>query len=57
MTKNFLPKGNPYTFWWRGVSQANSDAFHRIKSVRNAVQYTVPKEKSVNSVRKGENPR
>ena len=57
MAESFLPKGNSYTFWGRGVSQGHSDAIRRIKGVKNAVQYTVPIEKSVNSVRNGENPK
>lgn len=57
MAESFLPNGNSYTFWGKGVSQGHSDAIRRIKGVKNAVQYTVPIEKSVNSVRNGENPK
>ena len=53
---SFLENGNTYTFWGKGVSQGHSDAIRRIKGVKNAIQYTVPVEKSVNSVRNGENP-
>ena len=56
MSESFLPTGNTYTFWGLGVSQGHSDAIRRIKGVKNAVQYTVPIEKSVNSVKNGENP-
>ena len=56
MSESFLPSGNTYTFWGLGVSQGHSDAIRRIKGVKNAVQYTVPIEKSVNSVKNGENP-
>lgn len=51
-----LPKGNTYTFWGRGVSQGHSDAVRRIQGVKDAVQYTIPIEESLNRVRKGENP-
>ena len=51
-----LPDGNDYTFWGKGVSQGHSDAVRRIKGVKNAIQYTIPKEKALSSVRNGENP-
>ncbi len=51
-----LPDGNDYTFWGRGVSQGHSDAIRRIKGVKDAKQYTVPVEKSLQSVKNGENP-
>lgn len=52
----FLPKGKTYTFWGKGVSQGHSDAIRRIKGVKNAIQYTIPVEESVEMVRRGENP-
>lgn len=52
----FLPEGNTYTFWGKGVSQGHSNAIRRIDGVKNAVQYTVPIEESVEKVRRGENP-
>ena len=54
--ETFLPKGKTYTFWGKGVSQGHSDAIRRIKGVKNAIQYTIPIEESVEKVRKGENP-
>ena len=51
-----LPEGQNYTFWGRGVSQGHSDACRRIEGVKDARQYTVPVEESVNKVRNGENP-
>jgi len=51
-----LPEGKDYTFWGRGVSQGHSDAIRRIKGVKDARQYTVPVETSLNSVRNGETP-
>ncbi len=50
-----LPSGNDYTFWGKGVSQGHSDAIRRIVGVKNAIQYTIPKEEAINSVRNGEN--
>ncbi len=51
-----LPDGNDYTFWGKGVSQGHSDALRRIKGVKNAIQYTIPKEEALNQVRSGLNP-
>ncbi|MCM1327572.1 MAG: diaminopimelate dehydrogenase [Bacteroidales bacterium] len=51
-----LPKGQDYTFWGKGVSQGHSDAIRRIEGVKDARQYTIPVESSLNAVRNGENP-
>ena len=51
-----LPDGNDYTFWGKGVSQGHSDAIRRIDGVKNAIQYTIPKEEALLRVRNGENP-
>ncbi|MCR4896706.1 MAG: diaminopimelate dehydrogenase [Lachnospiraceae bacterium] len=56
VSTSVLPEGSNYTFWGRGVSQGHSDAIRRIPGVKDARQYTVPVEASVESVRKGENP-
>lgn len=48
-----LPQGNTYTFWGKGVSQGHSDAVRRIKGVKKAVQYTLPKEEMVEDIRNG----
>ena len=56
MAENFLPVGNTYTFWGKGVSQGHSDAIRRIKGVKNAIQYTIPVEDAIARVRNGENP-
>ncbi len=48
-----LPNGKDYTFWGKGVSQGHSDAIRRIKGVKNAIQYTVPLEDALNSVKSG----
>lgn len=52
-----LPSGENYTFWGKGVSQGHSDAVRRINGVLNARQYTIPKEKAVESVKAGLNPK
>jgi len=51
-----LPDGNDYTFWGKGVSQGHSDAVRRIVGVKNAIQYTIPKEQALEAVRSGKNP-
>ncbi|MBQ6735561.1 MAG: diaminopimelate dehydrogenase [Lachnospiraceae bacterium] len=51
-----LPEGADYTFWGRGVSQGHSDAIRRIRGVKDARQYTVPKEEALAAVRDGKNP-
>lgn len=56
MSGAILPQGNDYTFWGKGVSQGHSDAVRRVKGVKNAIQYTIPVESAVESVREGKNP-
>ena len=51
-----LPDGKDYTFWGKGVSQGHSDAIRRIAGVKNAIQYTVPKEDALAKVLGGTNP-
>jgi diaminopimelate dehydrogenase len=51
-----LPEGSSYTFWGRGVSQGHSDAIRRVKGVKYGIQYTIPLEKAVEAVRRGETP-
>ncbi|MCR4924552.1 MAG: diaminopimelate dehydrogenase [Lachnospiraceae bacterium] len=51
-----LPDGADYTFWGKGVSQGHSDAIRRIEGVCDARQYTIPIDKALEAVRKGENP-
>lgn len=48
-----LPKGVDHTFWGKGVSQGHSDAIRQIPGVKNAKQYTIPKEEIVSAVRTG----
>lgn len=51
-----LPQGQDYTFWGKGVSQGHGDAVRRVPGVKNAVQYTVPIEAAVQTVRDGKDP-
>lgn len=51
-----LPHGKTYTFWGKGVSQGHSDAIRRIKGVRDAKQYTIPKRKAIELVKRGGMP-
>lgn len=51
-----LPESKIYTFYGKGVSQGHSDAIRRIKGVKNAIQYTIPKEEAMAKVRDGQNP-
>lgn len=51
-----LPEGSSYTFWGKGVSQGHSDAIRRIAGVKDAKQYTIPVESSLEAVRAGDNP-
>ena len=52
----FLPQGETYTFWGKGVSQGHSDAVRRIPGVMDCRQYTIPVEAALERVRSGENP-
>ncbi|QOV18071.1 diaminopimelate dehydrogenase [Blautia liquoris] len=54
---SFLPQGDTYTFWGKGVSQGHSDAIRRIPHVKNAIQYTVPVDEAVEEVRSGSGPK
>lgn len=51
-----LPQGADYTFWGKGVSQGHSDALRHIPGVKEAKQYTIPREAIVSAVRSGQNP-
>lgn len=51
----FIPEGQTYTFWGKGVSQGHSDAVRRIPGVKNAKQYTIPIESALLAVRSGQN--
>lgn len=49
-----LPQGIDYTFWGKGVSQGHSDAIRRIPGVKDAKQYTIPKDEIIRAVRAGQ---
>ncbi len=55
-SKTILPIGNTYTFCGKGVSQGHSQAIRRVDGVKDAIQYTIPKESAVEKVRNGKNP-
>lgn len=44
LAHSFLPNASVNTFWGRGVSQGHSEALRQIDGVKEAVQYTVPRE-------------
>lgn len=48
-----LPQGETYTFWGKGLSQGHSDAIRRVDGVKRGVQYTVPNEELIASIRAG----
>ncbi|MCL1831244.1 MAG: diaminopimelate dehydrogenase, partial [Oscillospiraceae bacterium] len=48
-----IPDCRINTFWGRGVSQGHSDAIRHIGGVKNAVQYTVPKDGAMELARSG----
>jgi diaminopimelate dehydrogenase len=52
----FIPGSRRDTFWGPGVSQGHSDAIRRLEGVVDAIQYTIPVDKALKSVRAGENP-
>jgi len=56
LLESILPIGENYVFYGRGLSQGHSNALRKIKGVKNAVQYTIPYEESVEKVRAGKNP-
>ena len=49
----FLPDGITNTFWGRGISQGHSEAIRKIRGVKAAVQYTVPKAGAVSLAESG----
>ena len=52
----FIPDSEKYTFWGPGVSQGHSDAIRQVEGVADAIQYTIPIEDALTSVRLGKNP-
>jgi len=56
LSESVLRDGATYTFWGRGVSQGHSDAIRHIDGVQHAVQYTIPIDSAIESVRNGARP-
>lgn len=48
-----IPNGVTQTFWGRGVSQGHSEAIRRIDGVKDAKQYTIPKDEALEIARRG----
>lgn len=46
----------PYTIWGRGASQGHGEAVRSISGVKNAVQYTVPKDGIADMILSGKRP-
>ncbi|MEK3734004.1 MULTISPECIES: diaminopimelate dehydrogenase [Paenibacillus] len=56
LAESILPEGREYTFWGKGVSQGHSDAIRRVPGVKAGVQYTIPVQDVIESIRSGETP-
>lgn len=56
LIQSILPSSKTYTFWGKGVSQGHSDAIRRISGVKDARQYTIPVQESLDRIRRGETP-
>lgn len=54
--QSVLPSGEDYTFWGKGLSQGHSDAIRKVPGVKQGVQYTLPNEEAMKSVRAGNRP-
>lgn len=51
-----LEEGKTYTFWGKGISQGHSAAVRNIEGIKDASQYTIPKEEFIKKIKNGENP-
>lgn len=51
-----LEEGKTYTFWGKGISQGHSAAVRNIEGIKDASQYTIPKEDFIEKIKNGENP-
>lgn len=49
-----LDKGESYTFWGKGISQGHSAAVRNIEGIRDASQYTIPKDDVIEKIRNNE---
>ncbi|WP_311370643.1 diaminopimelate dehydrogenase [Anaerococcus hydrogenalis] len=52
-----LEEGKTYTFWGKGISQGHSAAVRNIEGIKDASQYTIPKEEFIKKIKNGENPK
>lgn len=52
-----LPEGKEFTFWGPGVSQGHSDAIRRIPGVKGGIQYTIPVDETIETIRNGNVPK
>lgn len=50
-----LEEGKTYTFWGKGISQGHSAAVRNIEGIKDASQYTIPKEEFIKKIKNGEN--
>ena len=53
LSASFMPNATLNTFWGRGLSQGHSEALRSIEGVEDAVQYTVPRRRSVRRAMRG----
>ena len=51
-----LPVGQTHTFWGKGVSQGHSDAVRGVDGVKDAVQYTIPIDRAIDSIKRRKSP-
>lgn len=51
--KSILADAKISSFWGKGVSQGHSEAIKRIKGVKRAIQYTVPKDDAISDALRG----
>ena len=54
--ESILPEVKQYTFWGKGVSQGHSEAIKKVDGVSLGVQYTLPNEKMLWQIQRGETP-
>lgn len=55
--QSVLPDGDTYTFWGKGVSQGHSQVVRAVDGVKKAIQYTIPIDSALNSIRDGNRPK
>lgn len=50
---SILPNGKTESFWGFGVSQGHSEVVRRIEGVKDALQYSIPNEESIDDFKEG----